>query len=196
MELSSLLYPGLLAAMGARRLIELRQSRRNQQRLLAQGARLAEEPNYRWMVALHAGVLIGAGVEVGVLKRPLLPPLAATAGCILVFAIALRWWAIRALGAHWNVRVVASTHLGVSTGGPYRWIQHPNYLAVFLELAALPMVHTAWWTATLGTAAHIPVLWKRIALEESVLLADPAYRSAMGGKPRFIPNLWRRWARA
>ena len=77
--------------------------------------------------------------------------------------------------------------LGVVTGGPFRFIRHPNYLAVFLELLALPLVYGAWITAALGSAAHVWVLYHRIRIEEAALLAHADYRAAMGGKPRFLP---------
>jgi len=100
---------------------------------------------------------------------------------------ALRWWVIATLGPHWNVQVMGSTKLGVVTSGPYRFVRHPNYVAVFVELAALPLVHGAWLTALAGSALHVLVLRRRIAAEESVLLADETYRRAMQAKPRFIP---------
>jgi methyltransferase len=84
-----------------------------------------------------------------------------------------------------------SSALGVVAGGPYRWVRHPNYLAVFAELLALPLIHSAWLTALLGGLAHIWVLRRRIAVEEAVLLANPAYRAAMSHKPRFIPRIRR-----
>jgi methyltransferase len=85
---------------------------------------------------------------------------------------------------------VESWRLGVISGGPYRWVRHPNYAAVFVEMLALPLIHTAWLTSLLGGAAHLWVLRRRIALEEQMLLADPAYRAAMGAKPRFVPYLF------
>ena len=75
--------------------------------------------------------------------------------------------------------------------GPFRFVRHPNYVAVFVELAALPLVHGAWLTALAGSALHVLILRRRIALEEKVLLADAGYRAAMGPKPRFIPLPWR-----
>jgi len=88
------------------------------------------------------------------------------------------------------VRVVPSMPLGVVTSGPYRFVRHPNYVAVFLELAALPLVHGAWLTALGGTLLHVAILRRRIGLEESVLMADEAYRRAFDHKPRFIPWPW------
>ncbi len=189
MELTAAVYLGLLGAVGTGRALELRRSQRNRSRLLERGARAAPDPAYPWIVVLHAGVLAGAGLEVILLSRPLRPAVAIPAVVLFALAMGLRWWAIHTLAWHWNVHIVASSGLGVVTAGPYRWIRHPNYVAVFLELAVLPLMHGAWWTAALGTAAHAPILRKRIALEEEALLADPAYRAAMGGKPRFFPRL-------
>jgi methyltransferase len=93
--------------------------------------------------------------------------------------------------AEMRIQVVGSLDLGIVTGGPYRWIRHPNYVAVFVELAALPLIHGAWLTAAAGTALHVLVLRRRLALEEAVLSADPAYRDLMGGTPRFLPRLGR-----
>ena len=87
---------------------------------------------------------------------------------IFLLANVVRWWVIRTLGAHWNVRVVNSVHLGVVSTGPFRFVRHPNYAAVFVELFALPLIHLAWITATLGSLAHVWVLSRRLALEETV----------------------------
>jgi methyltransferase len=108
------------------------------------------------------------------------------AAVLVLGANALRIWSIRTLGAHWNVRVVDSAAFGVVSTGPYRFIRHPNYLAVFVELAFLPLVQGAWITAALGTALHVAVLRRRIVLEESVLFGDSAYVASMGHKPRFL----------
>jgi methyltransferase len=190
MELSRAVYVGLLAVVAALRILELRISRRNQQRLAAQGAKKAADPRFPAMVAVHTGVLAGAAAEVVFLQRPFYPLLAAAMGALFLGANALRWWVIRTLGAHWNVQVMDSARLGVVTSGPYRWVRHPNYSAVFVEMLALPLLHTAWITALAGSAAHAWVLRGRITAEEKVLLADPSYRSAMGPKPRFLPGLF------
>jgi methyltransferase len=112
-------------------------------------------------------------------------------GILWLLANTLRWWVIRTMGTHWNVRVMDSTPLGVVTSGPFRWIRHPNYLAVFVELLALPLLHTAWLTALVGGLAHVWVLRQRIAIEERMLLAEATYRALMGSKPRFVPRVWR-----
>ena len=190
MGLSVQLYLSLLAAVGAGRLVEMRISRKNQKRLAARGVEKISEPHFRWMVLLHAGVLVAAALEVVLLRRPFVPALAAPMALLFLFANGVRWWVIRTLAGHWNVQVMDSARLGAVTAGPYRWIRHPNYLAVYIELVALPLIHTAWITAIVAAVANAWVLAQRVAVEESVLLADPAYRAAMGPKPRFVPGLF------
>jgi methyltransferase len=142
------------------------------------------------MVLLHTAVLAGAAFEVVFLRRPFIPQLAAAMLAVFLAANAVRWWVIRTLGEHWNVQVMDSTRLGVVTSGPFRYVRHPNYAAVFAEMLALPLIHTAWITAVAGAIAHMGVLAQRLSTEERVLLANPDYRAAMMGKPRFLPGLF------
>ncbi len=190
MGVSITAYIGLLLAVGLGRLVEMRISARHQRQLSAQGVVKVPERNFRWMVLLHMGVLVSAGLEVVLFRRPLIPRLALAMGLLFVLANGLRWWVMTTLSEHWNIQVMASTRLGVVTGGPYRWIRHPNYVAVFLELLALPLIHTAWLTAVWGGVAHMWILRWRVAVEETILLADPAYQVTMGNKPRFLPRLF------
>jgi methyltransferase len=135
-------------------------------------------------------VLVGAFLEVAALNRPFIPAIGYPALIVFALCNVLRWWVIRSLAGHWNVKVVDSSALGVVTRGPYRYVRHPNYTAVFLELLVIPLVHTAIITAVVGTLLHLWVLYHRIRTEERVLLANAAYRTAMGAKPRFIPGLF------
>jgi methyltransferase len=190
MDLSVIAFLLLLVAVAALRFVELRISRRHQRQLVSRGAAKVAQPRFGWMVALHTAVLVGAAAEVVFLKRPFLPVLAALMLAVFLAANAVRWWVIRALGDHWNVQVMDSTRLGVITTGPFRLVRHPNYAAVFSEMLALPLIHTAWITALAGSLAHVAVLAQRLATEEAVLFANPDYRAAMTGKPRFLPRLF------
>jgi methyltransferase len=190
MDLSVILYLALLAVVGLTRLLELRISRLHQRELIGRGIEKRADPRFGWMVALHTAVLAGAAIEVVALRRPFLPDLAAPMAVLFLLATTLRWWVIHTMGAHWNVEVMASGPLGVVTAGPFRWVRHPNYLAVFVELVALPLIHTAWITALVAASGNAWVLWQRLRLEEVVLDANPAYRTAMAGKPRFLPKLF------
>jgi methyltransferase len=190
MDVSTYSFLALLLAVGLLRLVELRISKRHQKEMAARGAAKVDEPKFGWMVLLHTAVLIGAALEVVLLRRPFILWLAAPMLAIFLAANAVRWWVIRSLGEHWNVQVVDSTRLGVVTSGPFRYVRHPNYAAVFAELLALPLIHSAWITAVAGTIAHIGVLAQRLSTEERVLFANPDYRAAMTGKPRFLPGLF------
>lgn len=185
-------YILLLVLVGIGRLVELGISRRNQRQLEKQGVRKIPEPHFRWMILLHGGVLVCAGAEVLFLHRPLISALAIAMGALFVAANLLRWWVIRTLAGHWNVEVMESSRVGVVSSGPYRWVRHPNYVAVVMEIFSLPMMHTAWITALAGTIADLEILRRRIKVEDGFLMSNPAYRLAMGGKPRFLPRVFKR----
>lgn len=190
MELSVILYLLLLVIVALLRIFELRISRSHQKQMVADGASKVSEPRFLWMVLLHTAVLIGAALEVIFLHRHFYPVLGTICFVIFLAANAVRWWVIRTMGEHWNVQVMNSTSLGVVTTGPFRYVRHPNYAAVFTEMLVLPLIHTAWITAIAGSLAHIVVLSQRLATEERVLFSDAHYREAMAGKPRFLPGLF------
>jgi methyltransferase len=195
MELSTDLTPTLLAftvlvlLVGGLRLFELRISKRRQRALRAKGVAQVREPFFAVMVALHTALLVAALAEAWLVPRAPIAVVSPLALVVLLGANALRIWVIATLGPHWNVQIMDSAPLGVVADGPFRWIRHPNYLAVFLELLALPLVHGAWVTALLGSACHVWVLAQRIRAEEAALLAHPDYQRVMGDKPRFLPRL-------
>ena len=190
MELSVYLFLALLLAVAALRILELRISKRHQRQMAARGAAKVADPHFRWMAAFHAAVLAGAALEVIVPRRPFLPALAAPMSVLFLAANLVRWWVIRTLGEHWNVQVVDSSKLGFVASGPFRYVRHPNYAAVFVEMIALPLIHTAWITALAGALAHIIVLSLRLSVEDPVLLSNPDYAATMGSKPRFLPGLF------
>ena len=190
MELSVYLFLALLLAVAALRILELRISRRHQQQMSRRGALKVRDPYFRWMAMFHTLVLAGAAVEVVLLHRPLIPALAVPMSALFLAANVVRWWVIRTLGEHWNVQVVDSSRLGFVTAGPFRYVRHPNYAAVFVEMLALPLIHTAWITALVGAALHVVILSLRLSIEDPVLLGNPDYAAAMGSKPRFLPGLF------
>lgn len=190
MELNVIAYLGLLLVVALLRLVELRISRSHQQQMVARGASKVVDPRFRWMVLVHVCVLLGAALEVVFLHRPFYRLFAAFWFAIFLASNVVRWWVIRTLGEHWNVQVMNSTGMGVITSGPFRYVRHPNYAAVFIEMLALPLIHCAWITAIAGTIAHVVVLFQRLATEERVLFSDEKYRAAMSGKPRFVPGLF------
>lgn len=183
------LFLALVLSTAVTRLLELRVSQRHRRAMIGSGARAIPERGFVGMAALHVAVLASAVIETLVLRRSVPAWFGIAAALVVIGAGLLRVSAIRSLGMHWNVRVVDSTALGIVTSGPYRFVRHPNYVAVFLELSFLPLVQGAWITAVLGSVLHILVLGRRIRLEEAVLFADPCYRAHMLHKPRFLPRM-------
>jgi methyltransferase len=188
--LSVILFLALLLAVAAMRIFELRISKKHQREITSRGAAKAKDPIFPCMAMFHTLVLVAAGAEVVFLHRPFLPALAFPMLALFIFANIVRWWVIRTLGEHWNVQVMDSTKLGVITSGPFRYVRHPNYAAVFVEMIALPLIHTAWITALAGAIFHVVVLTFRLSAEERVLFANPDYAAAMRAKPRFLPGLF------
>jgi methyltransferase len=159
----------VVALVALERLAELVVSTRNARWSLAQGGRETGQGHYVVMVVLHTGLLVGALVEAW-WRRPAVPlALAATMLALVVGSQALRWWCIATLGRQWNTRVIVVPGLPLVRSGPYRWLRHPNYVAVVVEGFALPLVHAAWWTAVVFTVANAILLTVRIRVEERAL---------------------------
>lgn len=142
------------------------------------------------MVVLHTGLVVAPLFEVVWLQRPVLQGLTAVAVTILVAATVLRVWTLATIGGSWNVRVVAPPRDGIATSGPYAFIRHPNYLVVVLEIAALPLLHTAWLACIGLSALNAFVLFHRIRTEEAVLLDNPAWKRAFAHKARLLPGIF------
>ena len=98
----------------------------------------------------------------------------------------LRYWAIATLGERWNTRVIVIPGGSPVTRGPYRFVRHPNYVAVIIEMACVPLIHGAWLTAVVFSVANALLLRVRISVEEHALGA--AYAQAFDAAPRFIPG--------
>lgn len=177
-------YAGLLAAVALQRLIELAMSRSHEAR---RPAPRAAPGSYPVMVAAHAGLLTLPLLEVAghPARRPRLRWLG-----VLALATTLRIWSIASLGPDWNVRGAVPPNLRPVVRGPYAYIRHPNYLAVILEFAAIPLIGGARRSAVVLSALNAAVLFDRIRAEERLLDASPAYRRAFAGRARFIPGLF------
>lgn len=167
-----LLFTVLLALIVLQRLGELALSRRNQEWLLARGGREIGAGHYPAMVVLHSLFLASCLVEVWWWGRPFDLRLALAMLAVLAVATALRYWAIRTLGRRWTTRILLLPDAPRIREGPYRFFSHPNYLAVILEIAALPLVHTAWLTAAVFTVANSTLLAVRVRVEEQGLRGE------------------------
>ncbi|ORA21368.1 isoprenylcysteine carboxyl methyltransferase family protein [Mycobacterium aquaticum] len=157
----------LIAAVAVERVAELVVSRRNLQWSKTNGGKEFGAGHYPVMVALHTGLLAGALLEAR--RRPYRRWLGRSMLALVLAAQGLRWWCITTLGRQWNTRVVVIPGAARVTGGPYRVVSHPNYVAVVTEGVALPLVGGAWLTALLFTVANAVLLRTRIRVENDAL---------------------------
>jgi methyltransferase len=160
-------YVGLIVAVAAERLVELVVSKRNLTWALSRGGREHGFRHYPFMVVLHTGLLVACLIEAA--HRSFIPALGWPMIAVVVLAQALRWWCIAVLGPRWNTRIVVVPGLPLVERGPYRWLHHPNYVAVVLEGIALPLVHTAWITALVFTVVNVGLLRVRVSSENAAL---------------------------
>ncbi|MFV2179187.1 isoprenylcysteine carboxyl methyltransferase family protein [Actinomadura sp. LOL_016] len=163
----------LIGLVAVERLAELVVARRNLAWARGLGAVEHGRAHYPGIVAVQAGLLGGALLEVWLLGRPFVPALGWPMLGVAVLAQGLRWWCIGTLGRRWNTRVVVVPGLPLVARGPYRLMPHPNYAAVVAEGIALPLVHTAWLTATLFTVVNLGLLRTRIRVENAALRTAP-----------------------
>ncbi|MEU0290427.1 isoprenylcysteine carboxyl methyltransferase family protein [Streptomyces sp. NPDC052492] len=162
-------YTLLVLAVAVERLAELVVARRNAAWTRARAGVEHGRGHYPVMVVLHTGLLAGCLLEPLLADRPFLPALGWPALALALLAQALRWWCITSLGPYWNTRVIVVPGARLVGRGPYRFLRHPNYVAVVVEGVALPLVHSAWITATLFTLANAALLTVRIRCENAAL---------------------------
>ncbi len=163
------MYYWFILLIGIERLAELAVSRRNAKWSFAQGGREFGQRHYPVMVTMHSLLLLSCVTEVAVTDRPFVPWLGWPMVGVVVISTAVRWWCVAVLGKHWNPRLIVIKGAPLVQRGPYRWLHHPNYTAVTAEVAALPLVHSAWVTAIVFSVANALVLTVRIRAENVAL---------------------------
>lgn len=167
-DLHLLALGAALALLGATRAHELILSRRNERSMRRRGGYEAPGSFLPLFMALHVAVPLALVLEVaaaGARPGPLWPLWLA----LWIAAEWLRTASMRALGDRWSARVVVVPGEAPLRRGPYRWIAHPTYLAVTIELAALPLLFGAWRTAIGAAALNAALLALRIRFETRAL---------------------------
>ena len=180
------LYLAFLGLLALERLGELALARRNARRAFARGAVEVGQGHYRVMVVFHTLFLAACATEAlyGHRAFPGTWGWVALGGALA--GQALRYWAISTLGERWNVRVIVLPEVAPVVAGPYRWVRHPNYVAVAMEMACVPLVFGAWLTAIVFSLGNALLMVIRIRAEEAAL-GNP-YAEAFAQTPRFVPG--------
>jgi methyltransferase len=180
-------YLILLVAIAGERVLELILSRRNVRLALSRGGIEVGQSHYPVMVIFHVLFLVWCAIASLTRARPFASGVATLALGGTIAAQALRYWVVRTLGERWNTRVIVVPGEAPVTSGPFRYLRHPNYLAVVMELACLPLIRGLWLTAIVFSIANAALLTIRIPLEERALGAS--YAQAFASRRRFVPRI-------
>lgn len=188
-------YVVLVLAVAVQRMLEVRVSRMNEAELRARGGTEHAPEQMKVMIAVHTAWLACALLEVLLLDRPFRIGLGFTALVVFTIGQVLRIMAITALKSRWTVKVITVPNEPPVHGAIFRYVRHPNYLGVILEVAALPLVHGAWCTAVVFSLANGLLLTWRIRAEEKALSESSDYAARFSEQPRFLPKLAARTTR-
>ncbi len=166
---SRVVFTIIVALVAAERIFELVLSERNTRRTLGRGGVEHSEPIHWLVVVFHTLWIVAGPLEVWLFARPWVPLLAGVCFVLVVAGMILRYWAVTTLGDRWNTRIITVPGEKPVTAGPFRVFRHPNYVAVYVELFALPLLHGAWVTAAvLGTVNLILIKIKSRAEDKAL----------------------------
>ena len=163
------IYIAIIVATAIERLIEVRVSLRNAKWSFERGGVEYGAGHYPFMVVLHTGFLFACVLEAWLTQRPFIPLLGYSMIALAIMTQILRWWCINTLGPRWNTRVIIVPNLPRVTGGPYRYLSHPNYVVVALEVLALPLIHSCYYTAIAFTVLNALLMVVRLRCENEAL---------------------------
>jgi methyltransferase len=183
-----IIFSIFISVMIVQRLLELVIARRNERWMKSQGAIEFGMKHYQYIVLMHSLFFAFLLFEKITFSRELSsfwPLLAA----VFVCAQLIRVWAISSLGSYWNTKIIVLPNVDVVRKGPYRYLKHPNYLVVSLELLVVPLLFGAYITAVLFTLLNILMLSIRIPAEEKALRELTEYAGSFGSCNRFLPKL-------
>jgi methyltransferase len=163
------LFVIFVSAVIVQRFAELIIARRNASKMFSLGAVEHDKKGYKYIVIMHISFFIALILEFVFLNRninPFFPYL------LIIFLLAqfLRYWVITTLGVYWNTRIIVLKGGKPVYSGPYKFLKHPNYIAVAAELAVIPLLFSCYFTSLLFTVLNLIVLKRRIKIETAALL--------------------------
>ncbi len=150
------------------RIAELLLARRNEKILKAQGAIEFDKNGYKAIAVMHVAFFISLISEKVFLQRTLNT-------YWIVFAVLfagaqiLRYWSIKTLGVYWNTKILVLPNHKLVITGPYKYLRHPNYIAVIVEIAVIPLIFSCYITAVIFSLINLILLRRRIKIEEDAL---------------------------
>lgn len=160
--------------MIVQRISELIVARRNETWMKKQGAQEYGKQHYIFMVAIHVGFFVVLMMEVNYTNRPLHPFWPYLLFIFFIVQIA-RIWVISSLGKYWNTKIIVLPGAEIVQSGPFKYIKHPNYCIVTIELLIIPIMFQAYVTAIVFLILNQLILAVRIPAEEKALRKHTNY---------------------
>ena len=152
------------------RVLELRLAKRNEELVRKEGAVEYDREGYKFIVLMHVGFFISILLEYLFLGRGF-NSFSLILFIIFILTQLLRYWAITSLGKYWNTRILVVPGAVLISKGPYKYLKHPNYLAVIIEIAVIPLIFSCYITSVVFSILNLITLIKRIKIEEHALLS-------------------------
>jgi len=150
------------------RISELFLSKRNENYLKSQGAIEHDKDGYKYIVLMHNLFFVSLILEFVFLERHLIPYWQILL-IIFICTQMLRYWAIFTLGKRWNTKILVLLDTEPIKSGLYKHLNHPNYIAVIIEIAVIPLLFSCYYTAIIFSILNLFVLRRRIRIEEEAL---------------------------
>jgi|SRR5690625_2619581 len=153
----------------AQRLAELYIANRNEQWMRARGGIEIGNDHYKWFVFLHILFFVFLISEVNFLYMESIVVFNIYFFIVFLIAQIGRVWCIISLGKFWNTKIIILPKVILIKKGPYKYVKHPNYIIVLIELLSIPSMFGAYKTAILFSVLHLILLSVRIPLEDRAL---------------------------
>lgn len=156
------------------------------------GTEIVPEKIYFLFVLLHSTFLIAVPFEVFIIPRDFNDYLGYSMFFVYLMCFLVRIHILFLLGKNWNTKIIynSESYDSIVTNGIYKYIRHPNYLIVVLEILSLSLFHSAYYSFSIFSFFNFILLYKRINYEEQFLFKNKKYRDYFTNKKRFIPGLF------
>lgn len=159
----------VLICVAIQRILELIKSQRHREILISQGGLEHSSEHYKWMILLHIAWFISMLAEVFFLHRPFYPWIFGVGLAGMLIGNFLRYSSMKTLGERWNTRIIVLPGKPLIQTGFYRYLRHPIYVGICFEIAAIPLLHSAYLTSIIFTFLNALLLRVRIREEEKAL---------------------------
>ncbi|MDP4161912.1 MAG: isoprenylcysteine carboxylmethyltransferase family protein [Bacillota bacterium] len=170
------------------RICELIIAKQNEKWMKKQGAVEFGQAHYRAMVLIHFLFFLSFLSEVIFLKKVISPFWVVLLILFLITQV-VRIWALFSLGKYWNTKILVLPETKVVKRGPYRFLKHPNYAIVTIELMIIPLLFQAYLTAIFFSILNMVILSVRIPAEEKALKELTNYDGEFENYKRFVPKM-------